>query len=278
MSLSINVSVKLTSELLESERRDILGLFKQTYRNYHYYGSLFENNKVHFLAYNKGEIRIGYGSCRILSNSSILSNLIVHHDFRNLGISKIIDKHRIAYSEKRGLPVFVSCVTDQIGSIRNKLNLGMQPICIRYGYRKDTTNRGYIGNSMVFMCGTCLSSSRISNESFYVSRKNGRTVGYVSNLEELDCFRKDMHREDGYCAVITKDESVKSCLSNSKDFEFCGYDFLPEINQFGLLFQLKNKVYNQGFNLSEAEEFVCDYPINYFDGRIHIRTKEINFT
>lgn len=232
----------------------IYQLFTEYYFNYHYIHSLFDNSRIHFLAFEGGKL-VGYGGIKKCDGLAILSNLLVRAEYQSLGIGKQLEINRFHYSRVNNLINYSSCVMDGVQSQWLKYSNGMIPINVKYGYRSSVVHSTHIGGAVTFL-GKNSTFTAPSENALYVEKKIKRMRLLIRQrdylIENLPRIRK---YDDWYIDVVCGRESINNEVSDMEDFSYQGFDLLNENRCGGKMYQYKNRRFFKGYHASNIMIF-----------------------
>lgn len=230
-------------ELKLEEQDQVIGLFRDSYFNYHYIDEICSKERVRFIAFNQNKV-IGYATYRTYSDYAYFSNLVVMNKYRGQGIGKQLEKLRFNHAKETNQLVYVSCTCDDTYSQRLKVSLGLTPCCIKYGYRESVSLQDHIGSALIFTDANPQVDSP-SKCSINVSHLLKRITIIMTKKEDIEIINFTGF-SDYYIEVLVGKELFDRF--NDSSYNYNGVDLDLSTGKWHYIFQVKNQKYYEGIN------------------------------
>jgi GNAT superfamily N-acetyltransferase len=216
-------------------------LFVASYHRYHYLAELADPSRVKVAAVDRGEV-VGYASARISGRYAHLANLLVRREWRGEGVGRQLEWERYAYVRSAGLSAYVSCTCEDGSSQRLKLELGMRPVAVKVGYRRDVVGPGSRGSAVIYTDAVAEAGTpardRLVHEPVL-----GR-VRYIAARSDPAVYgRWDV--ADTYVEILTGPDSAQA-LVGRPGLRFAGLDRDDRTDRWHYCFQVCNRAYWEG--------------------------------
>lgn len=238
-------------------------LFVTSYHRYHYLEDLARADRLRVVALDGGSV-VGYASARLDAHSVHLANLLVHRDHRGSGLGRLLEEERYRWSRATGLPTYVSCTCDDAASQRLKLDLGLRPVAVKLGYRRDVSGPGRRGSSVVFTDAPVRMRDPLGVRVARDSRRfRVRFTGTVAEVLDT-ALRTD---PEWYADLLVgPDEAV--LLDGVPELAFAGVDEDGSTGRWHACFQVRNRAYHQGVQAGPAVVEAPDGLAVHLDPRV----------
>ncbi|WP_447002319.1 GNAT family N-acetyltransferase [Saccharothrix isguenensis] len=238
----------LPRELLDLVQR----LFVTSYHRYHYLEDLARADRLGVVALDGGSA-VGYASARVGAHLVYLANLLVHRDHRGSGLGRRLEQERYRWSRATGLPTYVSCTCDDPASQQLKLDLGLRPVAVKLGYRRDVSGPGRRSSSVVFTDAPVRMSDPLGPQ---VARDDRRLrVRFTGTVAEVLGMALRTDPEWYADLLVGPDEAV--LLGGVPELAFAGVDEDVRTGRWHACFQVRNQAYHQGV---QAQPVVVEAP------------------
>ncbi len=112
----------------------VRNLFATEYHSYHYMEQVNDQTRLRCLALDHGRV-VGFAGADVRGRYATAGNLLVASSVRGRGIGRKIERLRHSWLTTHGLRTIVSCTCETTASQQLKLEIGMRPITIRFGFR-----------------------------------------------------------------------------------------------------------------------------------------------
>jgi GNAT superfamily N-acetyltransferase len=230
--------VPLPSTLLARVRE----LFATAYHRYHYLDDIGDPCRLRVVAVAGDEV-IGYASATIRSGVVWMANLLVHRDNRGHGVGGALERARYRWARRTGLPSYVSCTCSDGVSQQLKRDLGLRPVAVKLGYRKDVSAGGTHGSSVVYTdadieLATAAVAPRVVADP---ARRRIRYLGRPADVLET-ALRAD---PDHYVDLLVGEHDAEP-LYGMPELAFAGVDLDAGSGGWWLCFQSRNNAYREG--------------------------------
>ena len=232
--------VPLPSALLARVRN----LFAAAYQRYHYLDDLGDTRRLRVIALEAAEV-VGYASATVRGGVVWMANLLVRPDSRGRGVGRALERERYQWARGTGLPSYVSCTCSDGRSQLLKLELGLRPVAVKLGYRKDVSAAGARGSSVVYTDAAIdlASPTRTDRPRVTVDPARCRTrhIGRLPDILDTALLADQDHYVD---LLVDEDDaqtlhSVAAVAFADLDLDAGSHDWLP-------CFQVRNNVYRDG--------------------------------
>jgi GNAT superfamily N-acetyltransferase len=221
-------------------RRAVRLLFKSAYHSYHYLDEVVNSDRVRFVGCREGSV-VAFASLKERNAIAKLANLLVRADFRGQGLGRALEEARYGWAKAKRLDALVSCTCENAASQTLKLDLGLQPVCVKFGYRRDVVSRHAWGSAVVF------TDARIE-----IGTHSGSTVTVDNRLRRVRLVEPDVSMMlsaegygDSYVDIAVESESA-ALLSDDPRLRYAGVDYDEDLELWLHTFQLRNEAYRHG--------------------------------
>ncbi|MES2939371.1 MAG: GNAT family N-acetyltransferase [Pseudomonadota bacterium] len=245
---------RVRPDTLEQMRR----LHADSYHAYHYAEEAVAPGRWRF-ALRDGARLVGYASVVPRGRFGYLSNLVVHPHYQGCGLGTLLDRRRAALCRELELTSYVSCVTVGVQSQRTKVSLGLQRLNLKYGYRVGVFSPDDVSSAATY-AGGLAGVGELAGPGGYAVQSAGqkRLRAVCADAADLPrALARAQGLDDFYVDLLCGGAAGELACAHP-GLRFVGLDLDLERQQYGYLFQLKNRRYHaalrQGLDLAEAQD------------------------
>lgn len=225
--------------------RSVRELFLVSYHRYHYLSELGDPGRLKVLAAAGGEL-LGYASARLESGYAYLANLLVREDRRGSGVGRALERVRFDWVRSAGAHPYVSCACEDGSSQRLKLELSLEPVAFKVGYRKDVARSGSRGSAVVFTDG--VPGPDTPRRDWCLRGAAGRVRHIMRHPERALHWLCDDGRDDEQYVDILTGPAGALALAGRPEVRFAGLDRDRGSAAWHYCFQVSNSAYREGRN------------------------------
>lgn len=222
-------------------------LFVASYHRYHYLAELADPGRVKVAAVDRGRV-VGYASARISGRYAHLANLLVRREWRGEGVGRRLEWERYAYVRSAGLSAYVSCTCEDGSSQRLKLELGMRPVAVKVGYRRDVVGPGSRGSAVIYT-DAVTEAEAPERDDLVHDRALGR-VRYIAARPDPVVYG-GWEQADTYVEILTGPDSAEALVGRT-GLRFAGLDRDDRTDRWHYCFQVRNRAYWAGLRAEPA--------------------------
>lgn len=258
--MTYTLRVYMPGEIMAPEIWDeTIKLFDRNYYYYHYKKNLLSSETIRILAVENDRI-IGYAGIMEYVHFFKFQNLLVCKEHRGKSIGKVLEnkRYKIVKEKLFNKGIYVSCVANDMISQSLKISIGLVPINVKYGFRKNVFYQGDRGSAVTFASEAFFHPKAIGADAIpsriLEDHSMSRIRIFSSCTDEINYYVNGHLEGDYYVEILTNNCTVGNCFENHNLFS-SGFDYDLENGKLFHSFQIKNINFTAALN---ANPQICE--------------------
>jgi GNAT superfamily N-acetyltransferase len=225
-------------------RGQVLALFEDAYFDYHYGDGLVRDDRVRFVAVDRGLV-LGHAAFEQHGRYAHIVSLAVHPDQRGRGVGAALERFRCARIRQRGLAGYMSCLCEDRWSQTFKSTLGFHPVNVKYGRPHAMTMPGKFSSSLNFTEGPTAPTPAGAE----VVQGHDRYPEIRVLSDSGDALDRLSPPVDAYVEILAG-PTLAVHLARDSRYYYTGVEMNLARNSWHHCFQLRNKCFSEGLAAS----------------------------